>query len=86
MTEVIVDGADGSKIRCSILDIFEFCGNQYAMLLKSEDETLVIVRMKSADDETKFVAIESEEEFESVLRFVQELAKQNRDGEDEDEE
>lgn len=81
MNRIAIENEAGNPVPCSILDIFEFEGHQYAMLLREKDEVLVIMRMRIINDQTKFIAIESDEEFESVLQYVKERAESNRDGE-----
>jgi hypothetical protein len=77
---VTLDDGNGNEYPCQILDIFEFQDQQYAMLLKLSDESLVVMRLISRDSGSVFQTIESEDEFERVLAHVTTMAKQS-DGE-----
>lgn len=82
---ITLEGEDGNSYSCQILDIFEFDNQEYALLLKmgepekaeeaAEDEgSLVIMRLVQRDDQSIFQTIESDEEFERVVKHVEELA------------
>lgn len=72
---VTLTGGDGSDYVCQILDIFEFKGSEYAMLLKEEDEMLVVMRYVTRETGSVFQTIESEEEFEQVLDYIRERGR-----------
>ena len=89
---ITLEGEDGHSYSCQILDIFEFDNQEYALLLKmgdnkeapkvdapEEDEevSLVIMRLIQRDDQSIFQTIESDEEFEKVVRHVEEIARQS---------
>lgn len=76
-----LEGEDGHSYECEFLDRFEFEGNEYALLLKVNDEedeeeedeqSLVIMRCFERGNEFVFQTIESEEEFEKVVAYVEE--------------
>jgi uncharacterized protein YrzB (UPF0473 family) len=85
---ITLEGEDGHSYSCQILDIFEFDNQEYALLLKmdepekteeeaeaaGDDGSLVIMRLVQRDDQSIFQTIESDEEFERVVKHVEELA------------
>jgi len=84
---ITLEGEDGHSYSCQILDIFDFEGQEYALLLKmgeakneekEEDEegSLVIMRLIQREDQSIFQTIESDEEFDRVVAHVEELARQ----------
>jgi uncharacterized protein YrzB (UPF0473 family) len=85
---ITLEGEDGHSYSCQILDIFDFEGHEYALLLKmgepkpegtpEEDEegSLVIMRLIQREDQSIFQTIESDDEFEKVVAHVEELARQ----------
>jgi uncharacterized protein YrzB (UPF0473 family) len=90
---VTLEGEDGNSYSCQILDIFEFEKQEYALLLKvgeagakengkeaeEEDGALVIMRLVQRDDKSIFQTIESDEEFDKVVAYVEELARQHEE-------
>jgi uncharacterized protein YrzB (UPF0473 family) len=95
---ITLEGEDGQSYECQILDIFDFEGQEYALLLKKasdkdapkpeddEDGSLVIMRLIQRDDQSIFQTIESDEEFDKVVAHVEELARMSEEGEGEGEE
>lgn len=94
---ITLEGEDGQSYECQILDIFDFEGQEYALLLKrasdkdakaedDEDGSLVIMRLIQRDDQSIFQTIESDEEFDKVVAHVEELARMSEEGEGEGEE
>lgn len=88
---ITLEGEDGHSYSCQILDIFEFEHQEYALLLKmgeqkaetadEDDEgSLVIMRLIQRDDQSIFQTIESDDEFEKVVAYVEELARQSEEG------
>jgi uncharacterized protein YrzB (UPF0473 family) len=87
---ITLEGEDGHSYSCQILDIFDFEGQEYALLLKmgeakeakaetaeeEEEGSLVIMRLIQREDQSIFQTIESDEEFERVVAHVEELARQ----------
>jgi len=91
---ITLEGEDGTSYNCQILDIIEFEGQDYGILLKlkdqaageaaeaeSDDESLVIMRLIQKDDHSIFRTIESDEEFDRVVAYVEELARSAQDDE-----
>jgi uncharacterized protein YrzB (UPF0473 family) len=85
---ITLEGEDGHAYSCQILDIFEFDNQEYALLLKKSDNesetqdedeegSLVIMRLIQRDDQSIFQTIESDDEFERVVRHVEEIARQS---------
>jgi uncharacterized protein YrzB (UPF0473 family) len=83
-TMITLEGEDGNSYSCQLLNIFEFEGNDYALLLKltegkeppeDEDGSLVIMRLIQRDDQSIFQTIESDEEFEKVVAHIEEIAR-----------
>ncbi|MDZ4833461.1 MAG: DUF1292 domain-containing protein [Candidatus Melainabacteria bacterium] len=88
---ITLEGEDGTSYNCQILDIIEFDGQEYGILLKlkaaddktppvedadgEEEESLVIMRLIQRDDQSIFRTIESDDEFEKVVAYVEELAR-----------
>jgi uncharacterized protein YrzB (UPF0473 family) len=83
---ITLEGEDGHSYSCQILDIFDFEGQEYALLLKmgelkegtedDEEGSLVIMRLIQREDQSIFQTIESDDEFERVVAHVEELARQ----------
>ncbi|PWT97308.1 MAG: hypothetical protein C5B53_08235 [Candidatus Melainabacteria bacterium] len=84
---ITLEGEDGKSYSCQLLNIFDFENQEYALLLKadenkqppdpkSEEGCLVIMRLIERDDQSIFQTIESDEEFERVVAHVEQLAKQ----------
>lgn len=84
---ITLEGEDGHSYSCQILDIFEFEGQEYALLLKmgeakadggeeEEEGSLVIMRLIQREDQSIFQTIESDDEFDRVVAHVEELARQ----------
>ena len=92
---ITLEGDDGHSYSCQILDIFEFEGNEYALLLnlseggepegEAEDDgsSIVIMRLTQKDEQSIFQTIESEEEFERVVAHVEELVKSAQEEDEE---
>ena len=87
-TIILLKREDGTSYNCEILDIFEFEGQKYALLLKVEGQapsessekddgegSLVIMRLTQRDDQSIFGTIESDEEYEKVVAYVEELSR-----------
>lgn len=91
---ITLEGEDGTSYNCQILDIIEFEGQEYGILLKlkgqgeekpeeeEEEESLVIMRLIQRDDQSIFRTIESDDEFEKVVAYVEELARAAAGAED----
>jgi hypothetical protein len=94
---ITLEGEDGHSYSCQILDIFEFENQEYALLLKmgggaapeaapaeeeDEDGSLVIMRLITREDQSIFQTIESDEEFDRVVKHVEERAQEAEEAED----
>jgi uncharacterized protein YrzB (UPF0473 family) len=93
---VTLEGEDGQAYSCQILQIFDFDNQEYALLLnlgdkdggcaadEEDDEkgSLVIMKLSQKGDQAIFQTIESEEEFQRVVAFVEEMAKSVPEGEE----
>ena len=84
---ITLEGEDGSSYSCQILNIFEFEKQEYALLLKasepkeetpsnSEEDSLVIMRLTEREDQSIFQTIESDDEFNRVVAYVEKLAQE----------
>ncbi len=88
---ITLEGEDGHSYSCQILDIFEFENQEYALLLKmgsegapapadpeeeEEDGSLVIMRLITREDQSIFQTIDSDEEFDRVVKHVEERAQE----------
>ena len=76
-TVITLEGEDGSSYRCTLLDIFEFEENAYALLLNMDDNNLVIMRLIERDNQTVLQTIESDEEYERVSTHVVEIVSED---------
>lgn len=90
--KITLEGEDGTSYDCKYLDCFEFEGNDYALLLKpaeegddEDEETLVIMRVHQRGGDTIFQIIETQEEFDKVVAYVENMVE-NMQEDDEDEE
>ena len=70
---ITLTGDDGSETECQLLDILEFDGREYAVLLA--DEGVVIMQFDEVDGEARFRVIEDDDEFIRVRQFVEALAE-----------
>jgi hypothetical protein len=93
----ILESEDGHSYECEFVNRFEFEGNEYALLLKvseegseaelnEEDQTLVIMRFFVRGNDFVFQTIETDEEFNKVVAYVEETVQAQADEDDEDEE
>jgi len=65
---------DGSVLECPIIDIFDIDKQSYIALLHPMDETALLYRFFDCEDGTIEVnAIESDEEFEKVAEYMDQL-------------
>ena len=85
---ITLEGEDRTLHNCKIVDIIEFDGQCYGVLLKFKsegslatsggdkavDDALVIMRLIQRHDHSIFTTIESDDEFEKVLAYVEQLS------------
>lgn len=75
---ITLTGEGGHEYSCEILDIFEFDGQEYGLLLKLGDESsTVLMRLVTRGEDAVFRTIEDDAEFERVTAFIRELANQH---------
>lgn len=68
---------EGNVINFELFDIVEFEEQEYALLLpteeKTEDEEVILMRLKKDGEDYLFEAIDSDEEFEKVAEYIENL-------------
>ena len=73
---------DGSVITFRLFDIIEFENKEYALLLPAdsdddeEDSEIVIMKLIKEDEEYSFETIDSDEEFDRVSTYLEELSEE----------
>lgn len=76
---------EGNVVNFELFDIVEFEDKEYALLLpaesNSDDDEVVLMKLTKDGEDYLFEAIESDEEFDKVAEYIE-----NLDSEDEDEE
>ena len=73
-----LQGADGERFRCRVLEIFDFEDQDYAILMRLEpedDQGMIVMRIVERGGSSVFQTIESEEDFERVIDYVHLLAE-----------
>lgn len=65
---------DGKTMECIIIDIFDIDGQSYIALLHPLEETALLYRFEEiGDDAIDLINIESDDEFEKVSKYMNEL-------------
>lgn len=73
---------DGNIITFRLFDIIEFENKEYALLLPAdsdddeEDSEIVIMKLIKEDEEYSFETIDSDEEFDRVSTYLEELSEE----------
>ena len=73
---------DGNVITFRLFDIIEFENKEYALLLPAdsdddeEDSEIVIMKLIKKDEEYSFETIDSDEEFDRVSSYLEELSEE----------
>lgn len=69
---------DGSDLECPIIDIFEIDDQGYIALLHPKDEVALLYRFSEDydDDSIEITGIESDEEFDKVSKYMDELMEE----------
>lgn len=73
---------DGNIITFRLFDIIEFENKEYALLLpadseeEEEDSEIVIMKLIKEDEEYSFETIDSDEEFDRVSTYLEELSEE----------
>lgn len=78
---------EGNVITFELFDIIEFEKKEYALLLpvqeddeeKSEEDEIVLMRLTKDGEDYLFEAIESDEEFEKVSDYIENLEIDDED-------
>ena len=80
--KVVLTGEDGSEIEFEFLDLLEYGGEEYVVLLPTKEETedadeVVILKVETTDDsdEESFIGIDDEETLETVFGLFKEKFK-----------
>ena len=77
-----LQGADGEAYRCQVLEIFDFEGQDYAILFRLEpqdDQGMIVMRLIERDGDSIFQTIDADDEFDRVIAYVHELAEEAHD-------
>ncbi|MGE5575725.1 MAG: DUF1292 domain-containing protein [Syntrophothermus sp.] len=88
--EITLVDEDGIEHHFVVLDVVEVSGNRYAVLLpeeeKDEDEaSAVIFRIETdAEGEDVLVDIEDDDEFDRVVKVLDEMAEAEEDDDEDD--
>ncbi len=65
---------DGNEMKCMVIDLFEIEDQTYIALLHPVEETALLYRFKELEDKSiDLTNIESDEEFEKVSEYMNEL-------------
>lgn len=68
---------EGNVINFELFDIVEFEDQEYALLLpaeeQSDDDEVILMRLKKDGEDYLFEAIESDEEFEKIANYIENL-------------
>ena len=73
---------DGNKVRFELVDILSVDDIEYALLLpenSSEDDDIIVMRLKKDGEEYSFETIEDEEEFNRVADYVAEIEEETEE-------
>ena len=79
---IVLTGEDGSEIKFEFLDLLEYGGEEYVVLLPAEEsnedaDEVVILKVETADDsdEESYIGIDDEETLEAVFGLFKEKFK-----------
>lgn len=71
---------EGNVVNFELFDIVEFEEKEYALLLPAEsgndDDEVVLMRLTKDGEDYLFEAIESDEEFDKVSEYIENLAEE----------
>ena len=78
---------EGNSVKFELLDVITVDDTEYALLIpvdlpensESDEDEAVIMRLKKDGEEFSFEAIEDDDEFEKVSRYVEELEDEIED-------
>jgi len=79
MDVVVLTDDDGNDVEFEWLDTVEYNGNQYIVVIPTDEEAedVVILRMERNDEEETFVGLENETEVNEVFDVFKEKNKEN---------
>lgn len=76
---IVLSDEDGNDVEFELLDLIEYEGEEYVVLLpleETEDEMVLIMRVEYEDEETdNFVGIDDEETIQGVFEIFKERFK-----------
>lgn len=79
---IVLTGEDGSEIKFEFLDLLEYGGEEYVVLLPADEsnedaDEVVILKVETADDsdEESYIGIDDEETLEAVFGLFKEKFK-----------
>lgn len=77
---------DGNVVKFELIDIVEFEDKEYGLLLpheekQDEEKEVVLMRLTKDGEEYIFEMIESDDEFNRVVEFIESLDDSNEDEE-----
>ena len=78
---VILSDENGDEARFEFLDLIEYCGGQYVVLLPAEDsddaDEVVILKLEESenDDEEAYVSVDDEAVLQAVFEIFREKFK-----------
>lgn len=74
---------EGNVVNFELFDIIEFEDQEYALLLPAEsendDDEVVLMRLSKDGEDYLFEAIESDEEFDKVSEYIENLVDEEED-------
>lgn len=76
--QVELEDENGNVVVCDIIDGFDYNDKEYAVLLNPEDESYYIFKVEG-NDETGELVVPSEEEFEEVKDYYENLLASEED-------
>lgn len=83
---IVLNDEDGNEVEFEFLDLVEYEGEEYAVLLpleENEDEMVLILRVEEGDEETdNFVGIDDEDTVQAVFEIFKERFKDEFNFED----
>lgn len=83
--QVELEDENGKLILCDIIDGFDYKEKEYAVLVNPEDDSYYIFKVEGdEDEEIGELVVPSEEEFEEVKDYYENLLAIEDDGEEEE--
>ncbi len=75
---IILNDEDGNEVELEFLDLISYRGNDYVVLLPTDDDAdeVVILQLEEADDETEsYISVDDEYTVQAVFEIFKEKAK-----------